>query len=1019
MKNIFLMIKFSLGCLLGVLFTTSLFGQVITDVPPNEPNSRFLNESPGITMRPGLSIAGFSNENATGLSLQQILNESLESESSSSYESVLSILSKAQESISLNPDIDQITNTTNILQYRAFEVLASLILEQNGVSSDDLTNTYNLDIRNHSESLNDLKEALNTLTSNNKLIQKNPGDEPFDDYLDALRSYNNMARAIDLYLAIENAYQFYDLDESALLSQQEKLDLMTRFRADINILFNDGLKRSYDLGGLTSVTEDDLEAGNRPLKGYLALSYASMSAQTSTQQEQNELDGYITTAIEKASATSDNQRELYWMYQTANGGRFWAEGPFYFDFALKDAITFWHAVRLNGNLGEIPDPFFNDWFLNPVQWLADLSTPDGFLPPLDDSNKRAIQSANLLRWSSDYGDEDAGRTFTTIFDNLEDYHSESLIEDQFFLIEAAIPKNENSGSQIESLINPEEQQFVIRHTDASNQNHYISFVGEKGKAITSGEGHEQPDQLQLLYYMDQFSFLTDGGYDNGSPQENSSWNGYKFTNTMQYNASEIDRTLDFVTYQNEGGLESPFASIVETRKISTHDEAEIFYENPAPNVELLRGQVDLNFESTTQSTSKYNRSVLIVKGENPYLIDVNDITANTGRNDFVMRYYGNSDQTDINNGWFVWEEAEEPFTSPTHQLFLYTVPLTGNYTEENETVHIQELQNRVDGEKQPYPVIRKSYISNEETDRFTTASILSIRSNSPTSEPEFITNSSGLSYFTHMIDSNTIDLFIFAADSSENRQSLTIQSGSLPELTFSLSANEIIGFSRLRMNGDSWQADSDFSVNLQSSSNPGAPQNLTVSIEGQSSGPAAILNWEEPEGDIAFYEVWKQVRNHSDQSEQPAEIIATSETNTHADGSISDLPPGEFEQRWFVKAVNSDSLVSGASNTTEWVYIDESITPDEFALFNPFPNPMKERGRVRYQLAEESSVTLQLYDLLGREIKSIVQETQPAGTYTANWSLKGIASGVYILRLTAKPNAGSTFKKSVMLSVIK
>lgn len=1010
--------KICFGCLIGLFLVTSVMGQVITDVPPNEPNNRFLDDVSVISMRPGLSIAGFSNEDGNGLGLQQILNSALESENNRAFETVSKILDKAKDSISLNPDVDQVESTSNVLQYRAFEALVSLILEQNGVTAAESNNTYNLNIREHSEVIAELTNAVITLRNNDKLVRKLPGDQPFDDYLNAIRSYNNMARALDLYLAIENAYQHYELDESPLLSEQEKINLMARFRADIDILFNEGVKREYDLL-FTSITEDNLEAGNRPLKGYLSLAYASMSAQTDDQVELNLLDNYIATARVKASAPSDDQRGRYWMYQSANGSRFWAEGPFYLDFVLKDAILFWHAIRINEDLEDSFDPFFNDWFLNPVRWLADISTPDGSLPPLDDSNKRPIQSANLLRWNDEYGDEEIGKMFTTIFENLTEYHSETLTEDQFFLMEAAIPMNETGGSGIESLTNPEEQQLVIRHTDASNQKHYISFVGEKGESITSGEGHEQPDQLQLLYYLDQYSFLTDGGYDRGSPQSNSTWNGYLYTNTMQYNASDIQTTLNFVTYQNEGGLESPFASIVETRKVSKHDEAEILYYNPAPNVELLSGQVDLNFETPTESTSSYNRSILYIKGENPYLIDVNDVLAQTGRKDFVMRYYGNSNQFDTENGWFFWENSGQPFTSPSHRLFLYSVPLVGKYSDEEETIQIQETENRMNGEKQPYPVIRKSYISNEESDRFTTASILNILENAPNAEPQFVSDPGNLSYFTYRIDSNTIDLFVFAADSSENKRSLSIQSGPLNGIEFSLKENEIIGFSRLTMTNNSWRQNSDYTLNLRSSTAPNPPENLMVSIEKQSSGPAAVLTWDTPEGDITFYEIWKQLRDRTDQTEQLPTMIATSETNTYADGSITNLPPGDFEQRWFVKAVNSDSLTSAPSNNTNWIYIDPSDTPEQFNLFNPFPNPMQENGNIRYQLAEDSDVTLQLFDMLGREIKMIVQETQSSGSYTAEWNSNGIAAGVYILRLTASSDNHSTFQKSVTISIIK
>ena len=214
MKRIFF------GSLLGLLFSTSALGQVITDLPPNQPNTRFLNDASVITVRPGLSIAGFSNDDGNELGLQQILNEALESENSSAYESVSKILDKAKDPISLNPDVDQVEYTSNVLQYRAFEALASLVTEQNDITSGELNSTYGLNIREHSEVIDELTNALNTLTSNNKLVRKLPGGQPFDDYLNAIRSYNNMARTLDLYLAIENAYQHFSLDDSPLLTEQ-------------------------------------------------------------------------------------------------------------------------------------------------------------------------------------------------------------------------------------------------------------------------------------------------------------------------------------------------------------------------------------------------------------------------------------------------------------------------------------------------------------------------------------------------------------------------------------------------------------------------------------------------------------------------------------------------------------------------------------------------------------------------------------------------------------------------------
>ena len=50
------------------------------------------------------------------------------------------------------------------------------------------------------------------------------------------------------------------------------------------------------------------------------------------------------------------------------------------------------------------DPFRSNWFLNPLRWLADTSTPDGKTMPLDDGNKARMYNTRLLGWDGTYGD---------------------------------------------------------------------------------------------------------------------------------------------------------------------------------------------------------------------------------------------------------------------------------------------------------------------------------------------------------------------------------------------------------------------------------------------------------------------------------------------------------------------------------------------------------------------------------------------------------------------------------------
>lgn len=83
-------------------------------------------------------------------------------------------------------------------------------------------------------------------------------------------------------------------------------------------------------------------------------------------------------------------------------------------------------------------------------------------------------------------------------------------------------------------------------------------------------------------------------------------------------------------------------------------------------------------------------------------------------------------------------------------------------------------------------------------------------------------------------------------------------------------------------------------------------------------------------------------------------------------------------------------------------------TVTKFYLAQNFPNPFNPSTRIRYSLARASHVTLTIYDFLGREITTLVNEIKSAGEYDVQWSPQDLAGGVYIYRLQAgDPSASS------------
>jgi hypothetical protein len=75
--------------------------------------------------------------------------------------------------------------------------------------------------------------------------------------------------------------------------------------------------------------------------------------------------------------------------------------------------------------------------------------------------------------------------------------------------------------------------------------------------------------------------------------------------------------------------------------------------------------------------------------------------------------------------------------------------------------------------------------------------------------------------------------------------------------------------------------------------------------------------------------------------------------------------------------------------------------PKTFALEQNYPNPFNPSTTIRYQLPQSATVSLKIYDVLGREVQTLVNERQAAGQYSVPFNADGLASGVYFYRLQA------------------
>ena len=75
--------------------------------------------------------------------------------------------------------------------------------------------------------------------------------------------------------------------------------------------------------------------------------------------------------------------------------------------------------------------------------------------------------------------------------------------------------------------------------------------------------------------------------------------------------------------------------------------------------------------------------------------------------------------------------------------------------------------------------------------------------------------------------------------------------------------------------------------------------------------------------------------------------------------------------------------------------------PKEYALQQNYPNPFNPTTTIRFELPRASQVSLKVYNVLGQEVVTLVDEEKPAGIYDVQFSAMSLSSGMYLYRLRA------------------
>jgi hypothetical protein len=108
--------------------------------------------------------------------------------------------------------------------------------------------------------------------------------------------------------------------------------------------------------------------------------------------------------------------------------------------------------------------------------------------------------------------------------------------------------------------------------------------------------------------------------------------------------------------------------------------------------------------------------------------------------------------------------------------------------------------------------------------------------------------------------------------------------------------------------------------------------------------------------------------------------------------------------------VSNYTLIIKRETTTS---LESEILPKMFALEQNYPNPFNPSTTIHFDVASNSNITLQVVDITGRLVQTLVNEVKTPGSYTVSWNASNMASGMYLLRM--QTNNGVLTQKMTLI----
>jgi hypothetical protein len=204
---------------------------------------------------------------------------------------------------------------------------------------------------------------------------------------------------------------------------------------------------------------------------------------------------------------------------------------------------------------------------------------------------------------------------------------------------------------------------------------------------------------------------------------------------------------------------------------------------------------------------------------------------------------------------------------------------------------------------------------------------------------------------------------------------------------------------------------------------PEPPLNFaTVAPENNAEGIATEVEfaWNETDDPDPVEEIHYQLVYATDWADSSTYVFSELIQDTSLTVSLED----NSQYYWIVVAMDTDGFMVGSNDNIPntmvvgTLSIDGADIPEVFALHQNYPNPFNPTTQIRYDLPEDAMVSITIYDLMGRSIKSLVNSNQSAGYRSVQWNATNnlgepVSAGMYIYMIQA--GKFSQTKKMVLL----